>query len=95
MRVDNVKQACFDSEILKKSENVDYYNKGCLSFIGESCKILRPNDITVRYFGAIASKIVNELSGLRARCFQHKLDHLDGITMHNKHKEQNATKPGN
>jgi peptide deformylase len=25
-----------------------------------------------------------------ARCFQHELDHLDGITMWDRHKEQHA-----
>jgi peptide deformylase len=95
MCVDQVKRACFNPEILEKSRNSDYYDEGCLSFIGESCKILRPTDITVRYFDCDGNEIVAQLSGLEARCFQHELDHLDGITMHDRYKEQNATKPGN
>jgi peptide deformylase len=30
------------------------------------------------------------LSGLASRCFQHELDHLNGITMWDRYKEQNA-----
>jgi peptide deformylase len=95
MCVDGMKRACFNPEILEKSENIDYYDEGCLSFIGESCKILRPTDIKVRYFDCDGKEIVAQMSGLEARCFQHELDHLDGITMHDRYKEQNATKPGN
>jgi len=32
---------------------------------------------------------------LPSRCFQHELDHLNGITMHDRFKEQNAEQSRN
>jgi peptide deformylase len=35
------------------------------------------------------------LSGLASRCFQHELDHLNGITMYDRLKEQDAEQSRN
>jgi peptide deformylase len=67
-----------------------FFTEGCLSFPGDSCNIVRPVQISVRYQDHEGSWIYDRLQGLEARCFQHELDHLDGITMWDRHREQNA-----
>lgn len=72
---------CFNPSILGFSETLLNYNEGCLSFPGENCSILRPESIMVRYYSANGQMTEEILSGLAARCFQHELDHLNGVTM--------------
>jgi peptide deformylase len=45
----------------------------------------------VRYQDCHGDWIEDDMVGLEARCFQHELDHLDGVVMHDRQKEQNAT----
>ena len=90
MSIDGHEWACFNPELLYHNNDFVNFDEGCLSFPGESCIIKRPDTIHVRYFDITGIEIKEELSGLASRCFQHELDHLDGITMHDRYKEQNA-----
>lgn len=81
---------CFNPEVLAFGNNLVEFQEGCLSFKGEQCIIKRPDTITVRYYDAVQTEHVEELTGLASRCFQHELDHLNGITMWDRYKEQNA-----
>lgn len=90
MEIDGVTRACFNPEIVNTSKELVDFDEGCLSFPGESCTIKRPQQIEVRYFNLQGQEVKEALLGLEARCFQHELDHLDGITMWDRHKEQNA-----
>lgn len=91
MSVDGHDRACFNPEVLSASDVLTDFEEGCLSFPGESCIIKRPSSIKVKYQNHFGDWIETDLTGLEARCFQHELDHLDGITMHDRAKEQNAT----
>lgn len=91
MEVDSTIRACFNPEIVDQDSNLTDYTEGCLSFPGESFTIKRPESIQVRYHNLQGQVIEEQLTGLAARCFQHELDHLDGITMHQRAKEQHAT----
>jgi peptide deformylase len=82
--------ACFNPEIIEVSADLAKFDEGCLSFPGETCIIKRPDNILVKYFDITGIEIIERLEGLASRCFQHELDHLNGITMHDRHKEQNA-----
>jgi len=82
--------ACFNPEIIEVSADLAKFDEGCLSFPGETCIIKRPDSILVKYFDITGIEIIERLEGLASRCFQHELDHLNGITMHDRHKEQNA-----
>lgn len=84
---------CFNPEITEFSADLTDFNEGCLSFKGDSCIIKRPSTINVKYYDAKGKDHVEQLEGLPARCFQHELDHLNGITMHDRYKEQNAEQP--
>jgi len=90
MEVDHRERCCFNPEIIESSEDSMFFTEGCLSFPGDSCNIVRPVQISVRYQDQEGSWIYDRLQGLEARCFQHELDHLDGITMWDRYREQNA-----
>ncbi len=95
MSIDGVERACFNPEIAQASADLTEYAEGCLSFPGEECKIKRPSAVSVRYQTTDGSWKQERLNGLEARCFMHELDHLDGITMHDRIKEQDATESRN
>jgi len=91
MEIDQTQRACFNPEITSSSADLTEYTEGCLSFPKDECKIKRPSVVAVRYQNVQGIWIEEQLQGLEARCFQHELDHLDGITMHDRAKEQHAT----
>lgn len=80
---------CFNPEIVSLGKDFTNFDEGCLSFPGEMCTISRPDTIAVRYQTAQGDSVDEQLQGLASRCFQHELDHLDGITMHHR-KVSNA-----
>ncbi len=53
----------------------------CLSFPNLSAKIKRPISGTVYYQIGPSEDIYMTLDGWEFRCFQHELDHLQGITL--------------
>jgi peptide deformylase len=82
MLIDNELYSCFNPEIISSSDNHSDLIEGCLSFPGERLSISRPSEIQVRYFNAHGRMTETNMTGLIARCFQHELDHLNGITMY-------------
>ena len=91
MRNDKDPIVLFNPRIVFQSSNILPMKEGCLSFPKNECKIKRPSAVSVRYQNVQGTWIEEQLQGLEARCFQHELDHLDGITMHDRAKEQHAT----
>ena len=95
MAISDWQRQCFNPEITAASpESVDM-EEGCLSFPGDRCIIKRPEWVDVRYQDHQGVWHSERLSGLAAKCFQHELDHLDGITMWDRHKEQDAEQSRN
>ncbi len=90
MDIEGRRWACFNPEVLEYSDILADYTEGCLSFPRESCIIKRPLWIRVRYHDSAGVPTEERLEGLEARCFQHELDHLDGITMWDRYEEQHA-----
>lgn len=86
-------RACFNPEILDIGPEQIEMAEGCLSFAGKSCIIKRASEIAVRYQNYRGDWYTERMDGLMARCFQHELDHLDGIVMQDRHKEQHAEQP--
>lgn len=91
MDINGRQWACFNPKIEESSEESSEFQEGCLSFPGEACIIKRPRIIKVTYQDADGSIIKETLDSLESRCFQHELDHLDGITMHERADESYAT----
>ena len=90
MLIDGRQRWCFNPEIMESSTVLTEYNEGCLSFIGDQCTITRPDWVKVTYQNYQGEAEEHTLAGLEARCFQHELDHLEGITMWDRYKEQHA-----
>jgi peptide deformylase len=55
------------------------YEEGCLSVPGLSWEIVRPKQVHLRGVDLDGNEVSIEADELLARCFQHELDHLDGI----------------
>lgn len=72
----------FNPSIEEESEETEVGTEGCLSFPGESIEVRRSKTIKVKFQDYLGNEKFLEMSGLTARCFQHELDHLDGITFH-------------
>jgi len=71
---------CFNPWIMFGDNDFITGNEGCLSFTNLWLKVPRHNKITASYLDNTGKPCIIELEGLDARCFQHELDHLNGIT---------------
>lgn len=65
-------------EIVEMSEDTNEAEEGCLSLPGEWGLVKRPNVVTVKAQDRNGKWCLYKGEGLRARCFCHELDHLDG-----------------
>ena len=54
--------------------------EGCLSFKGIWLRVERPKTVEVQYETTQGKTKFAKLNGMESKCFQHELDHLDGIT---------------
>lgn len=71
--------ACINPRIVDSSNNTDKSNEGCLSFPGLSVKVERPDWIMAGYYNEDGKYVEARMEGLTAKCFQHELDHMNGI----------------
>lgn len=71
--------ALFNPKIIKASEEQNLSKEGCLSYPNLWLSIKRPSVIEVEYQDSKGNCHEVAMSGLIARCFQHELDHLNGI----------------
>ena len=55
------------------------WTEGCLSVPDLTADVVRHERVVLRATDLEGQDIVEEVSGLRAVCFQHELDHLDGL----------------
>lgn len=76
---DTTFKACFNPEILELRGEQVLNDEGCLSFPGLTLKVKRSAEIDVRYWNQDGELREETFTGLWSRCFQHELDHLDGI----------------
>ncbi|MFV9984744.1 MAG: peptide deformylase [Francisella endosymbiont of Hyalomma asiaticum] len=57
--------------------------EGCLSFPGVSAKVNRATIVKIKALNEFGDEIEIEKDGFLARCIQHEIDHLNGITFLN------------
>lgn len=57
------------------------YDEGCLSIPDLSWPVVRPKEVHLRGVGLDGEEIDLEADELLARCFQHEVDHLDGVLL--------------
>jgi peptide deformylase len=72
--------------ITKVSQELAILEEGCLSIPGINVEVVRPSEIELeatiileRGLGRVNRKIKLHCGNLLATCFQHEVDHLDGI----------------
>jgi len=71
--------ALVNPKIIKKSQEKEMDEEGCLSFPGIFLEIKRAKEVEVEGLDIKGEKIKLKAKGLLARVFQHEIDHLDGI----------------
>lgn len=70
---------CINPKIVDQSEDLVKGVEGCLSFPGLSIKVDRHSWITAEYYDENGTLHNVIMEGLTARCYQHELDHMNGI----------------
>jgi peptide deformylase len=66
-------------EVLWASDELYTYEEGCLSIPEYFDAVERPARVRVAYLNREGERIEEEITGLYAVCFQHELDHLNGV----------------
>jgi peptide deformylase len=57
------------------------YDEGCLSVPGLSWEIVRPKQVHLTGYDLQGNEVSIEADEVLARCFQHEMDHLDGVLL--------------
>ena len=70
----------WNPQVINFSEEKVIDVEGCLSFKDIFVKVERPKTIEVQYETTKGETKTAKLDGMESKCFQHELDHLDGIT---------------
>ena len=70
----------WNPQIVNFSTEIIVDVEGCLSFKDIFLKVERPKIIEVQYETTKGKTRFAKLDGMESKCFQHELDHLDGIT---------------
>lgn len=71
----------FNPVIKSASEETEADIEGCLSVVGVHIEVERPKEVSVEYTNELGERVEMEADGRLARCLQHEIDHLDGITI--------------
>lgn len=66
-------------EIVAASRELSTREEGCLSLPGQFAEVTRPAVVKVRWTDLAGARQEREAEGLLSACFQHELDHLDGV----------------
>jgi peptide deformylase len=67
--------------IIEASEDKDVIEEYCLSVPDIGVEVTRPLRIKVRYWNYEGNEEILEAEGILARCFQHEIDHLNGVIL--------------
>ena len=70
----------WNPQLITESEEKVIDVEGCLSFKGIWLKVKRPKKVEVQYETIQGTTKFAKLDGMESKCFQHELDHLNGIT---------------
>ncbi len=72
---------CVNPVIVSASDDTTAFEEGCLSIPGIPATVTRPAQILLRWQDINGAGHEAQMTGLRAVCAQHELDHLDGIVI--------------
>lgn len=73
------KRTLINPVIIEESEKKCEYSEGCLSVPGIYSDVVRPESVTVEYYGEDLKKVTETFDKFGARMVQHELSHLDGV----------------
>ncbi len=79
MRTDAGWRICVNPSIIRSNPLMEPQHEGCLSFPGREQVVNRPASIYVEWYREDGRLIWRSLHGMDSRCFQHELDHLNGV----------------
>ena len=88
MYKDNKIITCINPSISWSSDDKTTIVERCLSFPKTEVTLARPSKIIAEYTNFKGDRIIEKMSGIEARCYQHELDHLNGITFIHRKDEQ-------
>lgn len=71
--------AVFNPRIVEASKEMILDQEGCLSYPGLFLTVKRPSWVIAEYQNSQGDTIEAKFEGYLAKCFQHELDHLDGV----------------
>ena len=71
--------ACINPRIVDSSPGFNKDKEGCLSFPGLTLSVERPEWIMAEFINENGQLKQMRMEGLTARCFQHELDHMNGV----------------
>lgn len=77
----------YNARITKASDELEIGEEGCLSFPGLLYNVYRSKEIEIEYQDMKGTTFNKSLKDLEARCFQHELDHINGITFNTEAEE--------
>ena len=66
-------------ELTDPARNIEPFEEGCLSLPDIRGDVIRPTEITIEATDHEGKRVTHKAAGLLARCWQHEIDHLDGI----------------
>ena len=78
----------YNPVLISADEEQEVVQEGCLSFPGVLLQVSRPKMVLVRYQNNLGEFLMSRLAGMEARCFQHELDHINGITFNQRAKKE-------
>lgn len=78
--------ACINPKIINASPDLIRDKEGCLSFPGLALGVERHSWIEAEFINEECKVVQMRFEGLTARCFQHELDHMNGIKFTSKVK---------
>lgn len=81
---DAFNMTCINPKIVGLPAEAIKRQEGCLSYPGLFVSIARSSEIDVEFYNEFGELKQVTLSGITAQCFQHELDHLNGITFTSK-----------
>lgn len=75
----HVPTAYINPELTRPEGALEPYAEGCLSLPDIRGDVLRPAIVTISALGVDGERFTLKGGGLLARCWQHEVDHLDGV----------------
>ncbi len=77
--------------IISAASPLESEEEGCLSLPDIQAPVPRPGTVVFQAELLDGSRLQSECRGLLARCLQHEIDHLNGITFNYRLSEENAS----